>query len=65
VDAVGIRPIGLGGNRHESLFGNELLRDLGTFPIKFTGTVRGFAEQHQLCVADEVEEIIVVMLRAF
>jgi hypothetical protein len=64
IHAIGVRPIGLYSNCRESLFENEPLGNLGPFPVELVGAMRGFAEQNQTSMPDEIEQMIVILVRA-
>jgi hypothetical protein len=60
IDAIRVRPIGLDGDRSESLFGNQPPRDEGTLSVELVRPVRRFADQHDTRITDPFEQRIVL-----
>ena len=60
IDTVGVWPISLDSYGLETFFLNEPLRDLSTVVVKLVRTVGRLSEQYDVCLADQVEEQVVV-----
>jgi len=60
VDAVRVGPICLDGDGREPFFLDQPARDNRALAIELVRAVCGFAEQDETCIADPVEQVIVV-----
>src|SRR5207237_1218550 len=63
VDAIGIRPICLDIDGVEALLGDESLGDLRAVAVELVRAVRRLADQDEMRVADEREQVVVVAAR--
>src|SRR5262249_15385476 len=55
VDSIGVRPVGLDGDRIEALLDDQALRDLGPLPVELMRSVRRLANEHETSIADQLE----------
>jgi hypothetical protein len=56
VDAQGVGPIGLSGDRAEAFLFDQALRDLGALAIELVRSVRGFTDEDATRVSDLLNE---------
>ena len=64
IDAVGVRPIRLHCDGVEPLLGDEPPRDLRARRVELVRSVRSFADQDEMSVADEVQQRIEIAASA-
>jgi hypothetical protein len=64
VHAVRIGPVSLDRHRGEAFFPDEAARDLGAHCVELVRAVRGFADEHDACAADALEQRVVIARRA-
>ncbi len=60
VDAVGVGPVALDGDRLESLLLDESSGHVGPSRVELVRAVAGLADQNQSRVTDEIEQLVVV-----
>src|SRR5438874_9244762 len=60
MNARGVRPIGFDRENSEMFLGDQSLRDLGAFEIKFMRPMRRFAKQNDPRLADQLEQVVVI-----
>jgi hypothetical protein len=56
IDTVKIKPISLHGNNTKSFFRYKSFADSGAPGVIFVRTVRGFTEQHIMCLTDSINK---------
>jgi len=60
---MSVRPIGFDRHCAEALFRNEPLRYLGALAVKLMRAMRRFSDQDELCLADELEQAVIIVAR--
>ena len=64
VDAVGVGPVALDGDRGEPLLGDQPLRDLGARTVELVGSVGRLADQDEARLRRPLEQRVVVRGRS-
>ena len=61
IDAICVRPVGFDGDCHKLFFPDQPFRDLSALLVKLMRAMRCLSDQNKSCVADPIQERIVVM----
>jgi hypothetical protein len=56
VHAIGVRPVRFYRNQAEPVISDERLRELSADTVELVCSVRGFADEHEPCIADGLEK---------